>query len=355
MDICGWQSGRGRVGKTTTACSTAIELAKRREKVLILSTDPAHNLSDAFGQKFCNSPTLVNGFKNLYAMELDPSFKESFGFNLRSDVGGMQKLIPELLSSLPGIDEALGFAELMQAVQSYDYSSIVFDTAPTGHTMRLLTFPDIIDKALRKVSSYREQLSGTLNMLNAVTSQSIDTEEIQCRFDSVKAVTTQVKNTFRDPTLTTFICVCIPEFLSVYETERLIQELARQRIDCSNIVVNQVLFPAGEGVGVSASEGKRRLTDLMTSTETPSSPLVSSLSELSTDLMAKLAALETAHNCRRQMQFKYLQQISELYGADFHVVCMPLQPEEVRGLSRLQQFALRLGEERPLPPEHGGH
>jgi arsenite-transporting ATPase len=108
----------------------------------------------------------------------------------------------------------------------------------------------------------------------------------------------QVNDQFRDPDLTTFICVCIPEFLSLYETERLVQELARFEIDTHNIIINQVLFEE------DAMESRL--------------------------LQARV-----------RMQQKYIDQFHELYE-DFHIIKLPLLPEEVRGTEALRSFAVNL-------------
>jgi len=114
------------------------------------------------------------------------------------------------------------------------------------------------------------------------------------QFAAAKEKVKEVSAIFKDAERTTFVCVCIPEFLSVYETERLIQELAKFEIDCSNVVVNQVLFPENATCQLCTARSK--------------------------------------------MQAKYLAQIDELYE-DFHVVKMPLLHNEVRGVPSLESFS----------------
>eukprot|EP00916_Digyalum_oweni_P025810 GHVL01042497.1.p1 GENE.GHVL01042497.1~~GHVL01042497.1.p1 ORF type:complete len:419 (+),score=65.87 GHVL01042497.1:2128-3384(+) len=329
--------GKGGVGKTTTACSIAIQLAKQRESVLILSTDPAHNLSDALSQKLQSTPTKVEGFNNFYAMELDSKFQERVEFELKSN-DGWQKVLADHLSSIPGVDEAMGFAELMQSVQSMEYETIVFDTAPTGHTLRLLGFPDLLDKALQKLLQLKVQMGGALNMLQTVAGMNVSEEDIMSKLDGFKAVTQSVRNHFKDPTKTTFVAVCIPEFLSVYETERLVQELAKYSIDCSNLVVNQVVFPVDMPTVIPPPIESQILDDLPENVK------------INIEYYSKKAnVLESLYIARRRMQSKYLTQVDELYSFDFHIVCMPLQNEEVRGLEKLSKFGKLLLTKKDMP------
>ncbi|KAG5926254.1 Golgi to ER traffic- protein [Claviceps africana] len=297
--------GKGGVGKTTTSCSLAIQLAKVRRSVLLISTDPAHNLSDAFSQKFGKEARLVNGFDNLSAMEIDPngSMQDLLAGQNEDDVnamgGGLGGMMQDLAFAIPGIDEAMSFAEVLKQVKSLSYETIVFDTAPTGHTLRFLQFPSVLEKALAKVSQLSSQygplLNGVLGSSGALPNGQ-NLSDMMDKLESLRETIAEVNTQFKDPDLTTFVCVCIAEFLSLYETERMIQELAGYGIDTHCIVVNQLLFP-------------RRVSDC------------------------------DQCNARRKMQKKYLDQYEELYAEDFNVVKMPLLVEEVRGKEKLEQFS----------------
>ncbi|KAH1130046.1 hypothetical protein J1N35_001424 [Gossypium stocksii] len=284
--------GKGGVGKTTCSSIISMLLARVRPSVLIISTDPAHNLSDAFQQRFTKTPTLVYGFKNLYAMEVDPSVdNDEFGTE------GMDSLFSDLANAIPGIDEAMSFGEMLKLVQTMDYSCIVFDTAPTGHTLRLLQFPATLEKGLEKMMSLKSKFGGLLSQVTRIFGVEDDFGEdaIIGRLEGMKNVIEQVNKQFKDPDLTTFVCVCIPEFLSLYETERLVQELTKFEIDTHNIIINQVLFD-------------------------------------DEDVESKLL------KARMRMQQKYLDQFFMLYD-DFHITKLPLLPEEVTGVEALKRFS----------------
>lgn len=193
----------------------------------------------------------------------------------------------------------MSFAEVLKQVKSLSYEVIVFDTAPTGHTLRFLQFPTVLEKALAKLSQLSNQfgpmLNSVLNARGGLGGQNLD--EVLQKMETLRETIAEVNSQFKDADLTTFVCVCIAEFLSLYETERMIQELASYEIDTHCIVVNQLLFPGKDSNCAQC-------------------------------------------NARRKMQKKYLNEIEELYE-DFNVVRMPLLVEEVRGKEKLERYAKR--------------
>jgi Anion-transporting ATPase len=125
------------------------------------------------------------------------------------------------------------------------------------------------------------------------------------KLEQLKGLIDQVHNQIRNPEKTTFVCVCIPEFLSIYETERLVQELSKSEIDTHNVVVNQVLFPDKDAEDLVEWYASAKAT----------------LPQEAQDLIGKTIA-------RKRMQDRYISQIFELYE-DFHVILMPLLDNEV--------------------------
>ncbi|GFE55809.1 arsenical pump-driving protein [Babesia ovis] len=294
--------GKGGVGKTTISSSIATALAETRESVLLLSTDPAHSLSDAFGQKFTHEPRLVNGFSNLYAMELNTA-QIIDGLDGLRETHSFLKNVPDILMMLPGLDEALSFVELMQSVQSRRFSVTVFDTAPTGHTLKFLKLPEVLDKIVESLLKLETTMGSLVQLFSSMTKAQMSQTEL---FDKIKLLGQMINTTheqMRDPNLTTFVCVCIPEFLSVYETERLIQDLAKSEIDCSYIIVNQVLKHIEIG-------------DLI---DDAWSGLTEEQKEVMKPFFEKVREHHSIHNSRVGVQRKYLQDIKDLYEEDFNI------------------------------------
>lgn len=232
-------------------------------------------------------------------MEIDPNAgiaEEQEELNQNGGgASGLGSIFTELSSALPGIDEAMGFAQVMKLIKNMQYSVIVFDTAPTGHTLRFLSFPSLLEKALGKLGQIGGRFGGMFQQLSALMGSNMSQEQMFSKLQELSNVVSEVNRQFRNPNLTTFVCVCISEFLSLYETERMIQELTTFHIDTHNIVINQLLYPGPD------SSCKQCLA-------------------------------------RRKMQSKYLEQYHELYE-DFSIVELPLLCTEVRGTEAIKGFS----------------
>jgi len=266
--------GKGGVGKTSCSSSLAVKFATAGHPTLLVSTDPAHSLSDSLAQDVTGGlPVAVNGTDNmLYAMEVDPDqAKEEFAaFAKQNDVssgakdfmssvglGGLADQLGDLkLGELldtppPGLDEAIAISKVVQFIKDEKYAKftrIVFDTAPTGHTLRLLSLPDFLDASIGKIVRLRQKLTGmgdAVKGLFGVGSESPD-EAVQ-KLEALKAQLNEVKDLFRNEKTTEFVIVTIPTVLGISESGRLLAELRKENIPVRRVVVNQIVQVTGEG------------------------------------------------------------------------------------------------------------
>lgn len=266
--------GKGGVGKTTVSSSLAVTLASDYTsdlKVLVVSTDPAHSLGDALdvdlkslpGKPILMTDPLTAG--KLYAMEVDTEAAlekfqtalETFDIQKLSQALGVQ---PELLDGLglsefsnllnnppPGLDELVALSNILNDPSiTNEFDVVIVDTAPTGHTLRMLALPQFLDGFLGKLLELRMKLSGVANMLqsflgggDAAASRARTVDNALNQLEEFRTQMGYLRRQLRDGQRTDFVVVSVPTKLSVNESKRLMKELYDQGVKVSNIVINQ--------------------------------------------------------------------------------------------------------------------
>ncbi|OTF00597.1 TRC40/GET3/ArsA family transport-energizing ATPase [Halorubrum sp. SD683] len=267
--------GKGGVGKTTMAAATGLVSAAGGVRTLVVSTDPAHSLSDTYETEIPAEPARIREDVPLYAAEIDPDAAVDEGmFGADGDplgglgemgdaMGGMGGEGPTggaegedgeglgglLGGTMPGADEAAAMRQLLEYLDDPRFDRVVVDTAPTGHTLRLLQLPEIMDSMLGRVMKLRQRFSGMMDGIKGMfgggdddPDPSADLEELRERIERLRAV-------LRDPAKTDFRVVMIPEEMSVVESERLVARLDEFGIPVNTLVVNRVMEGVGDVTG----------------------------------------------------------------------------------------------------------
>ncbi|KAL4278353.1 hypothetical protein GQ457_03G027630 [Hibiscus cannabinus] len=261
--------GKGGVGKTSCAASLAVKFANNGHHTLVVSTDPAHSLSDSFAQDLTGGmlvPVEGPDFP-LFALEINPDkareefrdatknsggtgvkdFMDSMGLGMLVEQLGELKLGELLDTPPPGLDEAIAISKVMQFLESPQYNMftrIVFDTAPTGHTLRLLSLPDFLDASIGKILKLRQKIASATSAIKSVFGQEETQQNAADKLEQLRERMVKVRDLFRDADSTEFVIVTIPTVMAVSESSRLSASLKKENVPVKRLIVNQILPPS---------------------------------------------------------------------------------------------------------------
>jgi len=296
--------GKGGVGKTSCAIATALALSENF-KTLLISTDPAHSVSDCIEQHIGFNVVKVNGTKNLSAIEVVADealsrFKAEHLSELKKLLETSTNLdnddIDEMLTlSIPGIDEVMSFKTIIDFIDEGFYDKYIVDTAPTGHALRLISSPKLLDEWIKVAAKMRWKYRFMVTSFSGSYQQ----DEVDELLFSLKKTVKRIKNLLSDNTKCEFIPVCIPEAMAILETGRLLKDLNTSGIIPKQVIVNNIMV----------SEG--------------------------CDFCKK----------RKAAQLPYLHEIGETFSI-LNKVEVPMFAEEIKGLEALNQLRKYLFDDR---------
>jgi arsenite-transporting ATPase len=276
--------GKGGVGKTTVSSATAYHMAQAGGRVLLVSTDPAHSVGDVFGADLGAEPTRVREDCELFALEVDPEhrFDEKYADAFDSLVSKAESLgvdVGEMDVDSRGVigGEEVVVVDLLSRYVDSDWDYVVLDTAPTGHTLRLLKLPDVLDSTIGtavRVKSRIDSVTDTVSGLFRNGEAEDPPADERIDYDGVRERLERVEDVLTDPERTRFRVVMEPEELSLAETQRLVEQLADYEIPLDSIVINKVLTDIDESCSLCSTRRDQQQAVIAEAERTLSAPLI---------------------------------------------------------------------------------
>ena len=292
--------GKGGVGKTSCAIASALALSERF-KTLLISTDPAHSVSDCLEQQIGFKVVPINGNENLSAIEVVAekalsAFKSEHQDQMKKLLETSTNLDSEDIDSMltltiPGIDEVMSFKTIIDFIEEGNFEKYIVDTAPTGHALRLISSPRLLDEWIKVAAKMRWKYRYMVTSFAGSYHQ----DEVDTFLFNLNKTVKRIENLLRDKAKCEFIPVCIPEAMAILETERLLSDLQKTDIIPKQLIVNNVMI---------SDEG---------------------------DFCKR----------RKASQLPYLQEINNTFG-HLNQVEVPMFAEQIKGMESLLKLKLEL-------------
>ena len=257
-------TGKGGVGKTTTAAATALALAARGKRVVLTSADPAHSLSDAIGVPLGSTPTEVA--PGCWSQQLDALERmESSWGEIRAwlvdvfDWAGLSAMEAEELAVLPGFEELVALLEIERLTRCGSYDVVVVDCAPTAESIRLLSLPDLLGWYMQRLFPASRRLTRLVGpVLSRLSDLPVASSEVFDAGERFHRQLESVRDTLTDPAVTSVRLVLTPERMSVAEARRTHTYLGLFGYHVDSVVANRVLPPQGRSAFMSSMRAAQR-------------------------------------------------------------------------------------------------
>ncbi len=308
MTNCIFYGGKGGVGKTTCAAATGVRLAADGTETLVVSTDPAHSLADSLGTPIGPEPEQLDDVAgdetgSLWAVEIDPDVRkqryEKLARALAADLRSAGITLDEeeveriFAAGAPaGSDELAALDLLVEYVDSGQWGVVIFDTAPTGHTLRLFDTPEVMGLALETTRSLQGQIrrigtaarSAVLGPMSFMTGNTdeADLETFQARLERAREILV-------DSDRTAFRVVLHPEGMAIAESERLVDQLRAAEVSIDQVIVNRVFEAPDDDCSRCRSRHDRHMNRVAEIRETFAALPIVTLPELDGEVQGRAA------------------------------------------------------------------